>query len=468
MIYDLAIVGSGPGGYTAAICAAREGMRVLLVERDRLGGTCLNRGCIPTKSYYYDAKLFHAARSSDVLLNNSHIAVDFAKMLERKRRVVGTLCRGLEHIIHSHGITVAVGQGDLLSPREIRITPHGSEPYQVRAANIILATGSRPTVPRGFTVDGRIVQTTDEALNSPDLPQQVVIIGAGVIGIEMASIYINLGARVSLIEMLPDILFTEDADVRAAMREILIRRGAKVHLESVVLEISKSEEEAMVLFKNAAGEVLEEPADRVLLATGRSPVLDGLDVNRLDMAFSGRFVRVDKRMRTSISGVYAIGDLVGGMMLAHKAAAEGEAAVADLKGVSRPVQPHRIPRCIWGLAEIGAIGLTEEEAKAARPRIRVSRFPYQASGAAHALGETDGFVKLIGDPESGEILGVHIIGAHATELISEASTAMSLEAFVEDLCEGIKPHPTVSETLSEAALNWNNKAVHLPASRWPR
>ncbi len=366
MIYDLAIVGGGPGGYTAAICAAREGMRVLLVERDRLGGTCLNRGCIPTKSYYYDAKLFHAARRSDVLLNNSHIAVDPAKMLERKRQVVGTLCTGLEQIIRSHGITVAAGQGDVLSPREIRIAPHGSDPYHVRSANIILATGSRPAVPRGFTIDGRIVQTTDEALDSPELPRQVVIIGGGVIGIEMASIYLYLGARVSLIEMLPDILHTEDVDVRAAMRQMLIRRGAKVHLGSVVLEITESEEGAMVFFRNPSGEVIKEAGDRVLVATGRSPVMDGLDVKRLDLAFNGRFVRVDQRMRTSLSGVYAIGDLVGGMMLAHKAAAEAEAAVADLKGMSHPVQPHRIPRCIWGLAEVGAIGLTEQEAEAAR------------------------------------------------------------------------------------------------------
>lgn len=449
----------------AAICAARDGMKVILVERDRVGGTCLNRGCIPTKSYYYDAKLLHTARSSTVLVHNEGLGVDPAKMLARKRQVVNGLCAGLEHAIRSHGITIATGQGEVVSPREIRVSPLSAEPYHLKVSNIILATGSRPAVPIGFTVDGRIVQTTDEALDAADLPARVTIIGAGVIGLEMAAIYLNLGTRVRLVEMLPDILCTEDVDVRRAMHQMLLQRGAAVHLESSILDIKESGEGAEVVFRTAVGEVLRERTDRVLLATGRSPVLDGVDANRLGLGLNGRFLRVDERLRTNLSGLYAIGDLVGGLMLAHKASAEAEAAVADLKGVRRTVAPPRIPRCIWGLAEIGAIGLTEEQAAAEGLRFRVGRFPYQASGAAHALGATDGFVKVIGDPESGEIIGVHIIGAHATDLISEASTAMSLEAFVEDLSEGIKPHPTLSEAVSEAALSWRNKAIHLPASR---
>ncbi len=464
MIYDLAVIGAGPGGYAAAIRAAREGMRVILLERDRLGGTCMNRGCIPTKSFYYDAKLVHAARSSDLFSNPGPLDIDPAKMLARKRKVVETLGSGLEQVIRSHGIAVAAGEGELISPREVRIVPHGAEPYHVNAANVILATGSRPAVPPAFAVDGRIVQTTDEALESARLPARVVIIGAGVIGIEMAAIYLNLGLRVSLIEILPDILHGEDAEVCRAMHQLLLRRGAAVHLQSEVLDLTVMEERAEVVFRNARGEVGRETAERVLLATGRSPVLDGIDASRLGLAQNGRFLRVDEKMRTNHDGLYAIGDLVGGMMLAHKATAEAEAAVAALQGKSRPVRRNRIPRCIWGLVEVGAIGLTEEEAKAQGLRVRVGRFPYSANGAAHALGETEGFVKVIGDPDSGEILGVHILGAHATDLISEASTALGAEAFVEDLYEAIKPHPTLSETVSEAAMNWNRRAIHLPAS----
>lgn len=467
-MHDLAILGGGPAGYVAAISAAREGMKVILVERERLGGTCLNRGCIPTKSFYYDAKLFHAARQSTVLVNNNELGVDAARMLARKRKVVDNLCAGLEHAIRSHGIFIASGQGELLSPREIRIIPNEAEPYCVKAANVIIATGSCPAIPSGFSVDGRIVQTTDEALDSPDLPARVVIIGGGVIGLEMSAIYLNLGVRVSLIEMLPELLSTEDPDIRRAMYQMLLQRGARIHLGSAVLDVVFAEEKAEVFLRDPSGKILREIADRVLLAAGRRPVMDGVDINRLGLALDGGYVRVDDRMRTNLAGIYAIGDVVGGMMLAHKAAAEAEAAVADLKGLRRPVSPNRIPRCIWGLSEIGAIGLTEEQAKERGIPIRVGRFPYHASGAAHALGETDGFVKVVGHAESGEILGVHVIGAHATDLISEVSTAMGLEAFVEDLFEAIKPHPTLSETISEAAMNWSGKAIHLPASRQAR
>ncbi len=463
-MYDLAIIGGGPGGYVAAIGAARHGMKVILIEKDRVGGTCLNRGCIPTKSLYYDAKLFHAARSSTVLTGRETLAVDAAAMLARKRQVVAGLGSGLEHAIRSHGVTIAAGAAELLSPQQIRVTPAGAEPYLVKAGQVILATGSRPAVPAAVPVDGERVQTTDQALDCADIPRRVAIIGGGVIGLEMAAIYLNLGCRVAIIEMLPDILATEDADVRKAMRQLLLQRGAALHLSSQVLEVAPADDGVHVAFRSGSGDVRREAADRVLVAAGRAPVLSGIDAARLGLKMDGRFIRVDERLRTSLPGVYAIGDVIGGMMLAHKASAEAEAVVADLRGARRTVRPERVPRCIWGLAEIGAIGLSEEQAVAAARRVKVGRFPYLASGAAHALGATDGFVKIVGDPDSGEILGVHIIGAHATDLISEAATAMSLEAFVEDLSEAVKPHPTLSETVSEAALSWRNLAIHLPAS----
>jgi dihydrolipoamide dehydrogenase len=463
-MYDLAIIGGGPGGYVAAVSAARHGMKVILIEKDRVGGTCLNHGCIPTKCLYYDAKLFHAARSSSVLQGTDSLAVDPAAMLARKRQVVGQLCSGLEHAIRSHGVAIAAGAAELVSPQQIRVASVGAEPHLVQAGRVILATGSRPAIPASIPVDGGRVQTTDQALDCEEIPRRVAIIGGGVIGLEMAAIYLNLGCQVALIEMLPDILATEDADVRKAMRQLLLRRGAALHLQSQVLEVAYADAGVEVTFRTVSGEVCRETGDRVLVAAGRAPVLTGIDAARLDLKMDGRFIRVDDRLRTNLPGVYAIGDVIGGMMLAHKASAEAEAVVADLRGGRRPVRPERVPRCIWGLAEIGAIGLSEEQAAAAGRRVKVGRFPYLASGAAHALGATEGFVKILGDPDTGEILGVHILGAHATDLISEAATAMSLESFVEDLSEAVKPHPTLSETVSEAALSWRNMAIHLPAS----
>ena len=463
-MYDLAIIGGGPGGYVAAISAARHGMKVLLIEKDRIGGTCLNRGCIPTKSFYYDAKLFHAARTSTVLKGNDSLSVDPSGMLTRKRQVVSSLHAGLDHAIRSHGVTITAGTGELISPQQIRIASAGAEPYLVKVGQVILATGSQPAVPAAIHVDGYRVQTTDQALDCEEIPQRVAIIGGGVIGLEMAAIYLNLGCQVRIIELLPDILVTEDADIRKAMRQLLLKRGAALHLQSQVLEVAEGGAGTTVVFRTGSGEVHREAADRVLVATGRAPVVAGIDAVRLGLKMDGRFVRVDDWFRTNLPGVYAIGDVIGGMMLAHKATAEAEAAVANLRGDRRSVKQARVPRCIWGLSEIGAIGLSEEQAVAAGRRVKVGRFPYMASGAAHALGATEGFVKVVGDPDSGEILGVHIIGAHATDLISEASTAMALESFVEDLSEAIKPHPTLSETVSEAALSWRNMAIHLPAS----
>jgi dihydrolipoamide dehydrogenase len=463
-MYDLAIIGAGPGGYVAAISAARHSMKVLLIEKERAGGTCLHRGCIPTKSLHYDAKLFHAARTSTVLKGNGALAVDPAAMLARKRQVVSSLCAGLENTIRSHGVSLAAGTAELISPRRIRIAPAGAAPYMVDAGRVIIATGSQPSVPAAIQVDGHRVQTTDQALDCEEIPQRVAIIGGGAIGLEMAAIYLNLGCEVRIVELLPDILATEDADIRKAMRQLLLQRGAALHLQSQVLQVTAEEAGATVVFRTGDGEVQRAAADRVLVATGRAPVLAGIDAVRPALEMDGRFVRVDDRLRTNLAGVYAIGDVIGGMMLAHKASAEAEAAVADLRGERRPVAPERVPRCVWGLAEVGAIGLSEEQAVAAGRRVKVGRFPYMASGAAHALGATEGFVKVVGDPGTGEILGVHIIGAHATDLISEASTAMALESFVEDLSEAIKPHPTLSETVSEAALSWRNMAIHLPAS----
>ena len=464
-MYDLAVIGGGPGGYTAAIRGAQHGMKVLLVEKDVLGGTCLNRGCIPTKSLVYDSKLLQAARSSSLLQGADALTIDPVQMLARKRKVVANLVSGLQAIIKSHAIDVVQGTGHLAATGQLKVQQTDDSIKAYTAQNIILANGSKPAVPPFIDLDGRLVQTTDEALDAEDIPQKIAIIGGGVIGIEMATIYLNLGVEVTILELLPDILMTEDRDIRLVMRRLLKRRGAKLFTQARVNEVALNDDQLKVVFKDEKGAVQDLQTDRVLVATGRAPVLDGIAPQKLGLEMAGPYIKVNSRLQTSLPGVYAIGDVVGGMMLAHKAAAEAEAVVANIGGAKKGVNPRQIPRCIWGLAEIGAVGLTEEEAQAARRSIRTGTFHFMASGAAQAMGHVDGFVKIIGDSENGEILGVHIVGEHATELIGDAVTTMTMESAVEDLAAAVKPHPTLSEALMEAAMDWNRQAVHKPRAR---
>jgi dihydrolipoamide dehydrogenase len=461
-MYDLAIIGGGPGGYVAAIRGAQQGLKVLLVEKDSLGGTCLNRGCISTKCFIHDGKILEAAKTSQVLTGAEALSIDLGKMVARKRQVVKTLVSGLGKIIQSHGIDVVQGLGVLIAPGRVKVSlPDGStKEYQTR--HVILATGSKPAVPAFIEVDGHYVQTTDEALDSDDIPGRLIIIGGGVIGVEMAGIYRTLDREVTILEMLPDILTTEDAEIRRAMRRLLEQRGVKVHLKARVKEIAVRDNGTDVIFEDEVlgTEVLK--ADRVLVATSRVPVLDGIDVGKLGLETDGPFVRANERLETNLPGVYAIGDLIGGMMLAHKASAEAEAAVANILGASKEVKPERIPRCIWGFTEIGAVGLTEEEARATGRPVRIGKFPFMNSGAAQALGSVIGFAKIIGDTETGEVLGFHIMGPHATDLIGESVLAMSMESVVEELAEAVRPHPTLSETVMEAAMDWSGLAIDSP------
>jgi len=464
-MYDLAVIGGGPGGYVAAICSARKGLKTLLIEKDALGGTCLNRGCVPTKCFVYDTKLLHSARNSSVLKGAGSLSMDIAKMAARKRGVVKTMVSGLGSIVKSHGIQVIQGAGELTGPGKVKVTRADSKVEEVQVGNVILATGSKPALLPFIQVDGRLVQTTDEALDSEEIPKRIVIIGGGVIGVEMATIYLNLGCEVAILELLPEILMTEDEEVRRAMKTLLEKRGTGLHLKAKAREVKTAGRQVSIIFENAAGEINQLKADRLLVAAGRSPVLEGIRPDRLGIRMNGPFVQVNGRLETSVKGVYAIGDLVGGMMLAHKASAEAEAAVANILGGRKEVDPTRIPRCIWGVAEIGAVGLSEAEARKTGRPIRVGKFPYSYSGAAQAMNGSEGFVKVIGDSDTGEILGVHIMGEHATDMIGESVMAMTMESAVEDLAEAVKPHPTLSENIMEAARDWSGLAIHAPKKR---
>lgn len=461
-MYDLAVIGGGPGGYVAAIRGAQNGLKVILVEKDSLGGACLNRGCISTKCFIYDVKLLEAARTSQVLTGAEALSIDLVKMVTRKRQVVKTLVSGLGKIIQSHGIDVAQGLGELIAPGRVGVCQDDGSTKEYQARHVILATGSRPAVLPFIEVDGHCVQTTDEALDSEDLPGKLIVIGGGVIGVEMATIYRTLGSEVTILELLPDILTAEDEEIRRAMRMLMEQRGVKIHLNAKVKEVAARDEKVEVTYEDETGQGKTFEAERVLVATGRVPVLDGINAGKLGLKTDGPFIKVNPRLETSLPGVYAIGDLVGGMMLAHKAMAEAEAAVANILGGNREVKRELIPRCIWGFTEIASVGLTEEEARASGQQINVGKFPYINSSAARVMGDINGLAKILGDSETGEILGVHILGPHATELIGESVMAMTMESAVEDLAKVIKPHPTLGETVMEAAMDWGGLAIHSP------
>lgn len=464
-MYDLAIIGGGPGGYVAAIRGAQHGLKVLLVEKDSLGGTCLNRGCIPTKCFIYDTKLLDSVKSSQVIKGAEGVSIDLARMVDRKNKTVKRLVNGLHAIMQSHSIDVVSARGEVIGPGIVRVYPPEGPPRDHKAVNIILASGSKPKTLPFVEIDGDLIQTTDQVFDMEEIPRKIVIIGGGVIGIEMATIFFRLGSQVTILEMLPYILSGEDEEIRGAMGVLLKRRGVEIHVGARATGVSISGREVTVNFVDKAGDSWSIRADKLLVAAGRDPVLDGTNHRQLGLAMEGGFIRVDDHLETNLKGVYAVGDLVGGQMLAHKASAEAEIVITNIAGGHKTLKRHLVPRCVWGVAEIGAVGLTEEEARKSGRQIKVGKFPFTSSGAAQALENTDGFVKVIADIDTGEVVGVHILGEHATDLIGEAVTAMTMEAVVEDFAEAIKPHPTLSEAVMEAAMDWSGVALHSPKKR---
>ncbi len=459
-MHDVAIIGGGPGGYVAAIHAAQHGLKALLIEKHRLGGTCLNSGCIPTKCFIHDTRLFRMAKQSSVLKGANALGFDAAEMLSRKRQVVDNLVAGLQALVQHHQIEIVHGRGVLAAPGSVIVKrPDGTSETRP-ARNIILANGSKPALPPFVAIDGHFVQTTDQALETADIPENLVIIGGGVIGIEMAAIYLNLGVDVTIIELLPDILIGEDRDIRLGMRRLLKKSGATLLLSTKVGQITLKGKHIEIIIEDSSGQSKALAGERVLVATGRAPVLDGIDPVQLQLEMNGSFVKTDEYLQTNLPRVYAIGDLIGGVMLAHKASADAETAVAHILGDLRTRGPRRIPRCIWGISEIGSIGLTEEDLKNTGRRFETGKFYFAGGSAAMAMNHPEGFVKILGDAESGEIFGVHILGEQATDIIAGVAGALQSGAKVQDLARTITPHPTLSEALTEAARDISGQAIH--------
>jgi len=458
--YDVAILGAGPGGYVAAIRAAQMGARVLLIEKSEMGGTCLNRGCIPTKSFLSDVKIYKKVKESDLYINGSKVSINLKKMLSRKNKVVETMKRGISLILESQKVKLVRGVGKFIDFKTIEVSSNGKvETHNAR--NMIIATGSQVASLPALKIDRKKILSSDDVVNLKEIPKEIVIIGGGVIGVEFGAIFNGLGSKVTILEMLPQIISTEDEEVIRGLNLLLGKQGITILTQTKVLGAT-SGKKGVEITVDREGKQEKILGEKILMAVGRAPYTGGLHLDKIGVQMEGRFIRVNSKMETNVDGVYAIGDVTGKMMLAHAASAEGIVAVENMMGKAREIDYHRVPSCIYTFPEVASVGLKESEAKQKGYDIQVGKFPYLNSGKALVMGESEGFVKIVAEKELGQILGVHILGEHATDLIGECLLAMNVEASIEDLGEVIKGHPTLSEAVMEAALDWQKRAIHLP------
>jgi dihydrolipoamide dehydrogenase len=446
--HDLVIIGGGPGGYVAAIRAAQLGAKVALVEKDRVGGTCLNRGCIPTKALVRSVEvlqLVDKAPAFGVIVEEP--AFDFARIMTRKNEIVARLVGGVEGLLGAHRVEVVSGTATIAKPDLVLVrTANGDR--RLATENVVIATGSVPASPPIAGLDAPGALTSADVLELKEVPDSLAVIGGGVIGLEFASIFHALGTRVTVLEMLPTLLPTVDGELARRYKSHLQRERVEVHLRARVEEIRPKGDGLAVRVADSGEEV---EAEKVLVATGRVPYTEGLGLEELGVKREREAIVVDERLATNVPGIYAIGDVTGGIMLAHLASRQGEVAVENILSHPVAMDYRAVPNCVFTLPEIAGVGLTEQEAKAEGLDYEVARFPFSASGRALTIGETTGLVKLVCERESGKVLGVHIMGPQASDLIAEGSLAIQMGATARDIAETIHAHPTLPEAVMEAA-----------------
>ena len=460
---DVVIIGAGPGGYVAAIRAAQLGLRVALVEREQVGGLCLNWGCIPTKTLLRSAELLwllrHQAPAYGVRAQG--LEFDWAQAQARKAEVVRYLRGGLEVLLYKNQVAVHQGAARLAGPGRVAVTT-GDADEILLARNVIIATGSLPKSLPGVTIDEQRILSSSGALALQAMPRSLAIIGAGAVGVEFASLYRTLGSAVTLIEALPHIVPLEDADIAAVLAESLTAQGVQIRAGAKVGQVVAGADGVTIALSTADGQAETIAAERVLVAVGRRPRTEGLGLEALGVKLNGDFIAVNETMQTNVPGVYAIGDCVPTLPLAHVASAEGVLAVEHIAGREvAPLNYDQMPRCTYSRPEVASVGLTEEEAVRRGYQVKVGRFPFKNIARATVLGESEGLVKVVTDARYDEILGVHLVGPQATELIAEAAALLRLEATTEELVSTVHAHPTLAEALPEAGHAVNGQAIYL-------
>jgi dihydrolipoamide dehydrogenase len=460
---DVVVIGGGPGGYVAAIRAAQLGLQTVCVEMDKtLGGTCVNVGCIPSKALLQSSEQYEFARlhAHEHGIGYDGLRVDLARMQKRKDDVVGQNTRGVEFLFRKHRVVWERGRGTLQPGNVVEITAGDGAVTRYQARDVILATGSVPVELPFLTFDEDRVVSNVGALTFTSVPEHLVVIGGGVIGLELGSVWRRLGAKVSVIELMPTILPGNDDDVVKEADRIFRRQGLELHPQTRITGAERRDDR-VVLQAERDGHARPFEADRVLVAVGRRPALTGIDAAALGLRLERGFIAVDDRMRTSLPNVYAIGDVVGGKLLAHKAEEEGVVAAEAIAGQPTRMHYHSIPSVVYTWPEIATVGLTEAEVRASGRACRVGRFPFTANGRARTMGETGGFVKFVADASTDELLGCHIIGPNASELISEVVLAFEYRGTAEDIGVTVHAHPTLSEATKEAALGVLGRTIHL-------
>ena len=460
--YDVIILGGGPGGYVAAIRAAQLGLKTCLVERDQLGGICLNWGCIPTKALLRASEIFHLMHHlEDFGLSAKDISFDPKKVVARSRAVAKQLSNGVGFLMRKNKVTVVMGEGKLAGKGKVAVVKDGKPVADLEAKHIILATGARARALPGLEPDGKLVWTYKEAMIPEAIPKSLLVIGSGAIGIEFASFYRDMGAEVTVVEVLDRVLPVEDEEISVFARKAFEKQGIKIHTGATVKALKRGKDNVTAQIE-AAGKAFELSVDRVILAVGIVGNVEGIGLEGTGVKVERAHVVADEWLRTGEAGVYAIGDLVGAPWLAHKAMHEGVICVEHIAGFAgvHPLDLSNIPGCTYCRPQVASVGLTEKAARDKGYEVKIGHFPFIANGKAIALGEPEGMIKTVFDGRTGELLGAHMVGAEVTELIQGYAIAKTLETTQAELMRTIFPHPTISEAMHESVLDAYGRALH--------
>ena len=461
--YDLAIIGSGPGGYTTAIRAAQWGLKTVVIEKDGfLGGTCLHVGCIPTKVLLHHAEIYdHFKNAKEFGIEVKEFTLNWAAVLTRKDKIIKKHAKGVELLFRKHKVETVQGWGRIAGPGKVTVEKDGRT-TEVEAVNILLATGSEARSLPGVELDGKTILSNREILGLQEVPKSLIVVGAGAVGVEFASIYNSFGTGVTILEMLPRVVPLEDEEISAELDKAFRKKGIKIQTEVKVESVKKDSKGVTVAFKDKAGKSQTHSAEKILIAIGRRPMTENLGLEKTRAKVEHGFVHVGPYMETVEPRLFAIGDIVAGLpQLAHAASMEGIIAVGKMVGKDvPPLELNRIPNATYCEPQIGSVGMTERQARGAGLKVKTGKFPFAANGKASILGQHEGFIKVVADEQYGEVLGVHIVGPLATEIIAEAVAAIQLEATLDDMMFTVHAHPTLWEAIGDAFASVRGLAIN--------